>query len=74
MDRRVTPPTWGPLSPCKQALKVRIKYTSSALESPSINWPIVSLSRFAIHARSIRDANVDTIITLRRALASRGIR
>ena len=40
MDRRVTPPTWGPPSPCKQVLKVSIKCTSSALESPSVNWPI----------------------------------
>ena len=39
MDRRVTPPTWGPPSPCKQVLKVRIKCTLSALVSPSVNWP-----------------------------------
>ena len=49
MDRQVTPPkqatspTWGPAPPCKQALKVRMKCTSSAPKSPSGNWRYESL-------------------------------
>ena len=49
MDRQVTPPkqatspTWGPAPTCKQALKVRMKRTSSVPKSPSGNWRYESL-------------------------------